>query len=77
MEYCVLYLERIVSILSTKYLEKWSRNDFTDVNILAEPALEFYHLFFASSLELVVFWLVFVPTGAYLSKIEPRTESYC
>ena len=25
-------LERIVSILSTKYLEKWSQNDFTDVN---------------------------------------------
>ena len=25
-------LERIVSILSTKYLEKWSQSDFTDVN---------------------------------------------
>ena len=25
-------LERVVSILSTKYLEKWSQNDFTDVN---------------------------------------------
>ena len=41
MEYCVLYFERIVSILSTKYLDKWSRNDFTTVNILAEPAVEF------------------------------------
>ena len=26
------YLERIVSILSTKYLEKRSQSDFTDVN---------------------------------------------
>ena len=25
-------LERIVFILSTKYLEKWSQSDFTDVN---------------------------------------------
>ena len=25
-------LERIVSILSTKYIEKWSQSDFTDVN---------------------------------------------
>ena len=25
-------LERIVSILSTKYVEKWSQSDFTDVN---------------------------------------------
>ena len=25
-------MERIVSILSTKYLEKWSQSDFTDVN---------------------------------------------
>ena len=25
-------LERIFSILSTKYLEKWSQSDFTDVN---------------------------------------------
>ena len=25
-------MERMVSILSTKYLEKWSQNDFTDVN---------------------------------------------
>ena len=25
-------LERIVSILSTKYLDKWSQSDYTDVN---------------------------------------------
>ena len=38
MEYCVGQntlsgnVKRIVSILSTKYLEKWSQSDFTDVN---------------------------------------------
>ena len=31
---CTIFgnLERIVSILSTKYLEKWLKSDFTDVN---------------------------------------------
>ena len=32
MKYSVLYLDRIFSILSTKYLDIWSQNDFTDVN---------------------------------------------
>ena len=27
-----VYLERILAILSTKYLERWSQSDFTDVN---------------------------------------------
>ena len=34
MEYCVLYTgiqNGLVLILSTKYLEKWSQSDFTDV----------------------------------------------
>ena len=36
--------ERIVSILSAEYLEKWSQSDFTDVNYMVELYVECYLL---------------------------------
>ena len=106
-------LERVVTILSKKYLEKWSQSHFTDVNSgragggipcrmlviefhkrqgLSEfseiaSAKYFDVAFVINLLHSGISWgihevggflgsRVFVLTGAYLSKIEQRTESY-